>query len=101
MPASRIACLESTLSVQRMQALTPEPVYGMPEDLEELLHGAVLAVAAVQGDERDVGADLAQPGDEIVADVDADHRVAEALEGVLDARRRRTATRRVPASARP
>ena len=66
----------------------PSPVYGQPEDLEQLLHRAVLAVAAVQRDERDVGLRLAQPLDQVVADVDRDRLVAEPVERVLDARAR-------------
>jgi hypothetical protein len=55
-----------------------------PEDLEQLLHRAVLAVAAVHGDERDVGRLRPQPGDEVAADVDGDDLVPEALQRVLD-----------------
>ena len=70
-----------------MQADTPEPVYGMPSDLEQLLDGAVLAVAAVQGDERDVGrARRAAASTRSCADVDRDDLVAEALQRVLDPR---------------
>ena len=71
-----------------MQAPTPRAGVRDAEDLEQLLDGAVLAVAAVQRDERDVGRELAQPGDEVVADVDAVDLVAEALQRVLDARAR-------------
>ena len=97
-----------------MQALTPEPVYGMPEDLEQLLDGAVLAVAAVQGDEADVGRELAQARDEVVADVDGrapswprrSQRVLDARAGpqrdlaLQRAPALRTATRLMPAARR-
>ena len=63
MPASRMSCLAMTLSAQRMQADTPEPVYGMPTRLEQLLDGPVLAVAAVERDERDVRRGLAEARD--------------------------------------
>jgi hypothetical protein len=59
-----------------------------PEQLEQLLDRAVLAVAAVQRDERDVGRGVAQRGDEVVPDVDRDDVVAQALERVLDPRAR-------------
>ena len=78
-----------------------EPVYGMPEQLEQLLDRAVLAVAAVQRDERDVRRASPQPLDEVGADVDRDHLVAEALERVLDARARSAATPAARASGRP
>ena len=74
---------------------------GDAEDLEQLLHRAVLAVAAVQRDERRVGLELAQARDEVVADVEAEHLVAEALERVLDPRARAAARRRARASGRP
>ena len=48
----------------------------------------VLAVAPVQGDEGHVGRRFAQPRDKVVADVDADHLVAQALQRVLHARSR-------------
>ena len=54
-----------TLSSDRMQAATPGAGVGDPERLEELLDGPVLAVAPVQGDERDVGRGRAQAGDEV------------------------------------
>ena len=56
---------------------------GEADELEQLLHGAVLAAAAVQRDERDVGARRLEPLDEVGADVDARHLVAEPLERVL------------------
>jgi hypothetical protein len=58
---------------------------GETEDLEQLLHRPVLAVAAVHRDERHVGALLPQPPDQVPASVDRDHVVAEPLERVLDA----------------
>ncbi len=56
------------------------------EGLEQLLHGAVLAVAAVQHHEHDIGRAITQPPDQIVADVDARRRMAEPRQGVLHAR---------------
>ena len=45
------------------------------EDLQQLLHRAVLAAAAVQGHEGGVGALVAKPADEVAAHVDAHHVV--------------------------
>ena len=73
---------------------------GDRQHLEQLLDGSVLAVAAVQADERGVDLDLAQPLDEVVTDVDRAHLVPEALERVLDARagaQRDLALQRAPA----
>ncbi len=61
---------------------------GHAEDLQQLLHGAVLAVAAVEGHERDLGRLVAQPADQVEAHVDAHHLVAQPLERVLHARAR-------------
>ena len=74
--------------MQRMQADGPDAVYGIAEQLEQLLDGAVLAAAAVQRHERHVRALVAEPVDEVRADVDRHHLVAEPLERVLDARAR-------------
>jgi hypothetical protein len=54
------------------------------EQLEQFLDRAVLAAAAVQRDERDVGRGGGQAVDEVRADVDRRHLVAEPLERVLD-----------------
>ena len=73
---------------------------GDPQHLEQLLHGAVLAVAAVQRDERDVGPSPLSRLDEVGADVDRDDLVAEPLQRVLDARagaQRHLALERAPA----
>ena len=88
-----------TLSAQRMHDQTPEPVYGTPSTSEQLLHRPVLAVGAVQGDERDVGRRLAHARDEMVADIDRHDLVAEALERVPDPRPDRSETLR--SSERP
>src|SRR3954451_6564978 len=61
---------------------------GDPQDLEQLLHGAVLAVAAVHGDERGVRTSGAQLVDQVGADVDRHDLVAQPLERVLDPRAR-------------
>ena len=58
------------------------------DQLEQLLDRAVLAAAAVQGDERDVGPLGLQAVDEVGADVDRQHLVAEPRQRVLDARAR-------------
>ncbi len=86
MPASTSRCLVSTLSQLRTQASTPEPGVGDAEDLEQLLHRAVLAVAAVHRHEGGVRRGLAQPGDQVEPGVDRHDLVAEALERVLDPR---------------
>jgi hypothetical protein len=56
---------------------------GHADQLEQLLHGAVLAARAVQGDERDVGRHGAQAVDEVGADVHRDDLVAEARQRIL------------------
>ena len=61
---------------------------GDPEQLEQLLDRPVLAAAAVQRHERDVGALGRQPVHEVRADVDRDGLVAEPLQRVLDPRAR-------------
>ena len=43
--------------------MTPLPVYGMPQQLERALHGAVLAVAPVQRDEHALEALALQVGE--------------------------------------
>ena len=58
----------------------------MRERVEELLHGSVLAVATVQGDESDLGPAVLELVDEIRADVDRDGLVPQPLERVLHAR---------------
>ena len=45
-------------------------MYGQPDELEQLLDRAVLAAAAVERDERDVGLRRLEPLDEVGADVD-------------------------------
>ena len=57
---------------------------GHADDLQQLLHRAVLAAAAVQCDERDIGLARAQVVEERSADVDRDEVDAEPLERVLD-----------------
>ena len=61
---------------------------GDAEDLQQLLHGAVLAADAVHGDEGDVGPLGDQALDQVGADVDRQHLVAEPLQRVLDPRPR-------------
>jgi hypothetical protein len=56
--------------------------------LEQLLHRAILAVAAVQGDERNLGLGCGESIDEVTPDIDSHHRVAQTLERVLDPRAR-------------
>ena len=56
------------------------------DELEDLLHGPVLAVASVHRDERHVGPRIGQPIDEVRPDVDRDHLVAETLQRVAHAR---------------
>ncbi len=68
-----------------MHARTPEPGVRDAEDLEQLLDGAVLAVAAVQGEKRDVGLVASQPRDQVRPDVDGQRLMAETLERLLDA----------------
>ena len=70
-----------------------------PEDLEELLDGAVLAVPPVERDERGVGRRGTQALDQVGPHVDRDNLVAEALERVLDARPR--AKRHLPLERGP
>ena len=73
---------------------------GDPERLEELLDRPVLAVAPVQGHERDVGRGPAQPGDEVGPGVDGHDLVPQALERVLHPRagpQRHLALERSPA----
>ena len=65
-----------------MQADGPDAVYGIADELEDLLHRAVLAVAAVERDERDVRPRVGEPLDQVRADVDRDDVVAQPLEGV-------------------
>ena len=61
---------------------------GDADDLQQLLHGPVLAVAAVQRDERDIGRVRGQAVEQVRSDVDRDDPVAEALKRLLDARPR-------------
>ena len=61
---------------------------GEADEVEQLLDRAVLAAAAVQRHERDVRARLLEPVDEVRADVDHVHVVAEPLQRVLDLRAR-------------
>ena len=86
MPASRSACLATTLSMQRMQAPGPRGGVRDADQLEQLLDGPVLAAAAVQGDERDVRALGLQAVDEVGADVDRQHLVPEPRQRVLHPR---------------
>ncbi len=53
------------------------------EDLEELLHGAVLTARPVQRDEDDVRLMIAESGDQVRPDVDAERFVAKGAERVL------------------
>ena len=76
-------------------------MYGIAHHLEQLLDGAVLAVAAVQRDERDVRLLGAEPLDEVRADVDRDHLVPEALERILAPAPPTSATPGARASGRP
>ena len=62
----------------------PGPGEGDAEDLQQLLDGAVLAAAAVHGDEGDVGPLGDQPLDQVAAGVERHDLVAEPLERVLD-----------------
>ena len=87
-PAAFIACLASALSMQSAQAATPGPGEGDAEDLEQLLRGAVLAAAAVHGDEGDVGPLGEQPLDQVGAGVERHRLVAESRQRVLDPRAR-------------
>ena len=64
------------------------PGEGDAEDLQQLLHRSVLAAHAVHGDEGDVGALRHQALDQVGADVDRQHLVAEPLQRVLDPRAR-------------
>ena len=74
----------------------------MPSDLEQLLHGAVLAAAPVQRDERDVRRRASRRRvDQVAADVDRDDLVAEPLERVLDARARAQRDLALERAARP
>ena len=59
---------------------------GDAEDLQQLLHGSVLAADAVHRDEGHVGPLGAQALDQVGADVDRQHLVAEPLQRVLDPR---------------
>ena len=89
MPASRIACLASDLVPAADAGRRARAGVGHADELEQLLHRAVLAVAPVQRDEGDVrprrraGARRGRGPTSIEIDV-----VAEALERVLDARAR-------------
>ena len=56
---------------------------GDAHHLEQLLHGAVLAVAAVERDEGQIGTGLGEPLHQVGAHVDRHDLVAEALERVL------------------
>src|SRR5690606_26324241 len=58
------------------------------QDLQELLHRAVLAALAVQGDEGRVGPLGAQAPDQVLVDVDGQHLVPQAPEGGLGVRPR-------------
>jgi hypothetical protein len=59
------------------------PGIGDAEDLEQLLHRPVLAVAPVKGDPGRLGGGGPQAGEEVRAHVHRDHVVAEALQRVL------------------
>ncbi len=72
--------------MQRMHAPGREAVYGIADEFQQLLDGAVLAAAAVQRDEGDVRALGLQALHEVGADVDREHLVPEARQRVLDAR---------------
>ena len=87
--------------MQRMHADGPGGGVRDAEQLEQLLHRPVLAAAAVQRHEGDVGALGDEPVDEVGADVDRHHVVAEPLERVLDARARIAARPGARASRRP
>ncbi len=84
MPAPRIAAFASTLSIERAQDGGVGAGEGDAEQLEQLLHGPVLAADAVHGDEGDLGPLGAQAFHEVGADVDRDDLVAEPFERVLD-----------------
>ena len=66
----------------------PRTRVGNSHDLEQLLHGAVLAVTPVKGDERDIGPLGHQSIDQVAADVDRDDAVAAPLERILHTRTR-------------
>ena len=70
------------------------PGEGDADDLQQLLRGAVLAAAPVQGDEGDVGLLGEQPLYQVAAGVERDDLVAEPRQRVLDPRAR--AQRDVP-----
>ncbi len=56
-----------------------------PKYLQQLLHGAVLAVAPVQRDERDLGLLGAERVDQIRSGIDRQHLVPESGQCLLDA----------------
>ena len=58
--------------MQQRAGCDPGAGVGDAEDLEQLLDRAVLAAGPVQGDEGDVGALVAEPGDQVGADVERD-----------------------------
>ena len=74
--------------MQRMHAAGPGAGVGEADELEQLLHRAVLAAAAVERDERHVGLRRLELLDEVGPDVDRRHVVAQSLERVLDLGRR-------------
>ena len=53
---------------------------GDAEDLEHALDGAVLAIAAVQGIERDVGLQLGEHLGDVAANLDARDAIADAFQ---------------------
>ncbi len=52
----------------------------MRKRLEQALDAAILAIAAVQGVEADIGPELGKPGGDIAADIEPAHAVALAFE---------------------
>ena len=60
--------------------MTPECEYGIAEDFQDALQGAVLARAAVQDIERHIGPESRQDGGDIASDIDPADPIALPLQ---------------------
>ena len=86
MPASRSACLATTLSMQRMQAPGREAVYGTPTSSSSSWTVPSSPPRPCRATNATSGRSAVQAVDEVGADVDREHVVAEPRQRVLDPR---------------
>ena len=100
-PASMSRCLASTLSMQRMHASTPGPVYGMPRISSSSWTVPSSPLRPCSARNATSGRRLRRLLDQVGPDVDRKRLVPQALERLLDARRRSGATPGARASCRP